>query len=249
MVLSDELYQLLLDFHHNTNKKTDNDKVEALLSYIRNPILTNIAQLNRLNIQDKSYRSHLLQKYPQLQNLDLEELSQNTLYKIILTTDTQKQFPYVNVLENNEFVQNSFSMTVNIGQNRTRIKEYLKQQLKNAKELYIYDCYFAKNWDLTKELFSYLNSSNVYIHLPKNIFDKKVKSNTPNQNGKKLNLVIKTLCTNFQVVKEQSHQYFANKKHDRFIIIDDEIELIFTSGIDNFFNPNINECTLIIRRL
>lgn len=251
MVLSDELFQLLSDFHHNINKKSNNDKLEALFSYLRNPILTNITQLRNLRISDKSYWVSLCRKYPHLQALSLEDLSQYTLYKIILTTDCNKQLPYYNILDKKGLIHNTFSMSLNIGQNRFLFKEYLKQQLKKAKELYIFDPYFAQRWDITKELFTFINLSyNISIHLHQNLFYDCVKDyNAPNQNGKELNIIIKTLYPNCQVIKETSHPYFANKKHDRFIIINNEIELIFSSGIDNFLNPKKNECTLIIRKL
>lgn len=249
MCLSDEMFKLWQNFKEG---RVCNSNVYSLLNYLRLPFLTNRSQLTRLGIVEQSllqsYQS-LFQQKPHLQNSNLEQLCQETLYKIILS-DKNGQLPYVNIMINNCFIQNTFSISVVKHQNRDNIKNYLKQLLEKAKELYIFDYYLADRWYLTKELFSYLKSNNVTINLLDKHLNKQTSlCKTTQPNGLILSKAIENDFPQCHVVDSSSHPYFINKKHDRFIIIDNEIELIFSSGLDNFFSPNHNECTLVIRKI
>lgn len=57
---------------------------------------------------------------------------------------------------------------------------------------------------------------------------------------------IKAICHQWKLpVQEQIKRQFR-QMHDRYLIIDGQIEIILTSGIDYLFNDE-KECTVIVR--
>ena len=241
MVLSDDLYKLWSEFKKGI-KINDNNKLEALLSYLRMPFLTNIAQLDSLQIKEPNLRTALLQKSPQLQKLGLEKLCQHTLLKIILTTENTN-YPYCSILPPTNNLINTFTITCSKNESRNKAIDFLKQHLKVAKSLYINDSYFAEQWQISKQLLELISPNNISIFLPEWLFTEKISNSSLT-----LPVAIKRSFSNCNVKIDVSNKDLNDKMHDRYIIIDNELEIIFSSGIDNFFEYTQNESTLVIRR-
>ncbi|EAB5345331.1 hypothetical protein D5305_08565, partial [Campylobacter jejuni] len=73
---------------------------------------------------------------------DLECLSKNTIYKIILS-EKQYNFPYVNIFEDK--IENNFTASFIKNEDRKKAKEHLKAIFLNANHLFVYDKFINKN--------------------------------------------------------------------------------------------------------
>lgn len=83
MVLSDSLYALYHGFRHGQGSECH--QTEQLLNLLQVPVLTNVNQLKRLDIDNKALVSQLTSAGKIGQTL--EELSEQTFFKIILSED------------------------------------------------------------------------------------------------------------------------------------------------------------------
>jgi hypothetical protein len=226
IALDDDLLLELHNFKHS--KSCDSRKIEALLHFYKPPHITNVAQLNRVGITDKGLISQLAQQsWPKD---DLESLSKKTIYKLILGTE-KNSFPYVNVF-NDDFEMNYTSTS--IGKNRDKVKEHIKALLEDAKSVFIYDKYFKENWRDTKNFFvEILPRKPMTIFYKENHFEQK-----------EITEARKIFDWNFH--KDKSHKNYK-KLHDRYLIIDDKIEIILTSGFANLFDVT-TDLSVVIRK-
>ncbi|EEK2490183.1 hypothetical protein G9056_001795 [Campylobacter jejuni] len=170
---------------------------------------------------------------------DLECLSKNTIYKIILS-EKQYNFPYVNIFEDK--IENNFTASFIKNEDRKKAKEHLKAIFLNANHLFIYDKFINKN---QKQFIKFAEE-----YFPR----KKLNIFYPIENGMKFP---KNLCSNLKnIYKEwlvvENKDAEINEKydylHDRYIIVDKKIQIILTSGIDNLMNIK-KDFTYIIREL
>ena len=100
-VLSDELQKEFCNFKEG--KAYDRNLIENLLHYYKPSILTNTSQLKRIG-KDISKQLETTLRKSGFTTQSLEDLAQNTTYKIILCKD-KDHYPYVNIngdkIENN----------------------------------------------------------------------------------------------------------------------------------------------------
>jgi len=215
-VLDDVLLKELCAFKHaeHFSQRT----IEALLHFYKPPHITNIAQLQRIGVQDSALMTSLAQQ--SWANAPLEELSKNTVYKIILGVGSDV-FPHINVLD--DCFENNYTSTFYKGDNRDKIKEHIKALLNDTKCVFIYDKYFKPNWSRTKTFFR-----DLVPHKPITFFYKE-----DHFDQKMITEAKKIFNWKFRV---DTSQRKLSKSHDRYLILDNKIEIILTSGFDNLFD-------------
>jgi len=227
-VLSDSLYGQFHKFKHG--QACDTAIVENLLNLYRAPHLTNVEQLKRLNISDSALVSQLAQAGFNDQNL--KNISKQTVFKIVLD-ETEKKDHYVNILVDE--LRSDYTITCLPGSNRSKATEFLKAQLENAQDVFLYDCFFAKNWNLAKRFFAdLLPNKKLTIYFSESHLSGKEPQ-------------IKGFFSKWTIKQDKAKLQYR-KLHDRYLLIDKKMEIIISSGFDNLFDTQ-KECTLVIRDL
>lgn len=236
MVLEDSLAEELCNFK---NKKECNIKIiERILYYYKQYVLLRKEYMRRY-YDSETLKSILGQKTSLEYSDDLECLSKNTIYKIILS-EKQYNFPYVNIFEDK--IENNLTASFIKNEDRKRAKEHLKALFLNANHLFVYDKFIN-------------NNQKRFIEFAKECFPrKKLNIFYPIENGMKfpnnLRTDLKNICKKWEIKVNQDpvikQEY--NDLHDRYIIIDRKIQIILTSGIDNLMDIE-KDFTYIIREL
>lgn len=226
VALSDVLLKEFYAFKSNLSH--DKNTIERLLQNYKSAFLTNVSQLKRVGIEDKPLFSSLLGSGFTAQSI--EELSQKTKYKLILH-ETNDSYPYLNIFS--DTIESNYTTTHYKQENRTKVKEHIKALLQDASHVFIYDSYIKERWNQSKKLFSELfPKKSLQIFYTENHLDTKQSE-------------LKRLCTSWNIKKDTTNTTHR-KLHDRYINIDNSIEIILTSGIDNLFDES-SDFTYIVR--
>lgn len=223
---------LLKEFlNYKSGQQVNTSTVDKILHLYKPPYITNTAQMVRVGCTDQTLLSQL--QASQLTSQTLEALSDLTCYKIILTDDRQANkahFPYLNI--HSPQMVNNYSMSAKVGASRDHIHNYLKGIFKLAKNILIHDPYFEANFSTTNQIFELFNPNNQY-----NIFFTTVL------NTQSISL-LKRKYHNLSFPQNRNNSY--DKHHDRYILIDNRVEIVISSGVDYIFN-NSKECLLVVR--
>lgn len=223
IVLSDDLYEELFKFKRNANF---NKKIlEKLFNYYTGSELTNTAQLQRIKINDTRLASNLAKAG--YKNQTLEELCEKTKYKLILNTE-RNDYPYINI--NADTIERNFTATYNKNESREKIIKHIKALCRNANYIFIYDKHM--NDKVIKKISSILPQKKLNI-----IYKAKQLSQTQISNLKKE-------CKDWKILQDSKNTY--DDYHDRYLLIDNNIEIILTSGFDYLFDEN-KDFTYIVR--
>lgn len=218
VVLDDELFK---DYHKfKKGEKLEKDEVErikCLLHYFKGELITNIAQYERTGLPlDISLKKKLAQNG--LKKQSNEELAQShTTYKVILNCE-RSDFPYVNVTSSEEKIENNLSSFYDIAEKRDKAIKHLKSLCTGAKKIVVYDKYFA---DQGKEA---LNIGTLIKILPQKKLSILLSAITPN--GIR---ILKDTCEDWEPQLDAS----LKGRHDRYIIVDEKLEIILSSGFDH----------------
>lgn len=224
LVLSDELLDEYLKFKDNS--EYDKDIIEKLLHYYKPVYITNISQYERINHEIKPDLKKALSSN-RLTNQSLEELASKTKYKIILSAN-RSDFPYVNI--NNDNIENNFTGTFLRSEPRLKAIEHIKSLCNDAKKsILVYDKYFYNKEDNADMLIKLLPLKKIEITYQRNSFSE--------QQINKL----KSKCADWTF---KDNNFTDN--HDRYLIIDDNVEIILTSGF-SYLNDFTKEITYIVR--
>ena len=219
-VLSDELQKEFCNFKEG--KAYDRNLIENLLHYYKPSILTNTSQLKRIG-KDISKQLETTLRKSGFTTQSLEDLAQNTTYKIILCKD-KDHYPYVNI--NGDKIENNLTACFVKRENRQKAIEHITALCRKAKNISIYDKY------------SFLNGAN--IELLKSILPLKELSIT--YDSQYINVVaLQEYCAKWTFIDRTLPEY-----HDRYLVVDDKIEIILTSGFD-YLIRNEKEFTYIVR--
>jgi len=222
IVLSDELLKAYYDFKNA--KEVDQNIITNLLKYYSRH-LTNIAQLKRIAIEDDSFRKNLLRKG--YINQTLEELCEKTTYQLILNTE-KKDYPYINI--NADQIERNFTATYGKNESREKTIKHITALCRKAKYIFIYDRYMTDK---------------VIQKIPH--FFPKNKLNIIYKEGQLSQTQISRLkkeCKNWKIQPDSKNTY--HDYHDRYLLIDNNIEIILTSGFDYLFDKN-KDFTYIVR--
>lgn len=201
--------------------------VNKILTYYHNEFLTNVGQFEHNHVQiDRRFKNELARNGFITQNL--QELAAMTTYKIILT-DGQTNFPFVNINEE----RFNPAMTIFYAGNveRQAAKDYLKNLCMGAKKrILLYDKYLKKVSHLENLLRFIIPNKQIQIIVPFDKIDDDCRRALKSTHDK-LSFV------NLGTVPQH---------HDRYLIIDDSIEVVLTSGFEYLQNQK-KEISLIVR--
>jgi hypothetical protein len=245
IVLSDKLYCIYKKATICKLKPTEMQSYENLIGNIELDILTNAAQLERCkknhNLPNEIYDDLLpvLLAVGDEGDLSLEELSKKTLFKFIVTQANEHvEPPYLNIKNND--VKRNYNITLQHDQKREKLHGYLTNLLQKAEKVLIHDPYFSCEDD-NKKIFDLLPKKKIYIQYIEN---------GDASNGKFIHSACKAHAE-WDVQKcdttQAEHNRFA-RSHDRYLIIDDRVEITLTSGFSYIWNES-KEITCIIRKI
>lgn len=218
VVLDDDLFK---DYHKfKSGERLEKDEVErikCLLHYFKGDLITNIAQYERTGLPlDTALKRKLALNG--LKRQSNEELAQShTTYKVILCCGCS-DFPYVNVISSEEKIENNLSSFYDIAEKRDKAIKHLKALCSNAKKIVIYDKYFA---ELSKEA---RNVETLIKILPQKKLTILFSNISPNG--------LQTLNNTCGDWKPQLDSTLKGR-HDRYIIVDDKLEIVLSSGFDH----------------
>lgn len=232
LVLSDELFVLYQGFHHqdNPNKKV-RKQYDKLLENIALPIKTNATQINRCKERlNESRYNELMTTYLSSDNKEtLEQLAQQTLYKLILTADPDTpDLPYLNI--NHSLMSKRFGITIEARQSREVLVDYLEQLLLKAKKVTICDNYFADNWENTAKFFRLLPRCELNITFVESAPNTASQSNSAQFNPEN----IPDFWHEWTVSSNTDPS--LSGRHDRYLIINEQLEVMLSSGFDYLWN-------------
>ena len=219
-VLSDELQKEYCNF--KDGEDYDRSLIENLLHYYKPSILTNTSQLKRIG-EDVSKKLETALRKSGFTTQPLEDLAQSTVYKIILCTDKDK-YPYVNI--NGDKIENNLTACFFKRESRQKAIEHITALCKKAKTIYVYDKYSFQNnanVELLKDVFPTKNLSIVYDSQYIDIS------------------ALKEYCEKWTFIDRTLPEY-----HDRYLVVDDKLEIILTSGFDYLIKTE-KEFTYIVR--
>lgn len=221
MRLSDKLALEYLKFRNQC--EFDLRCIEALLRYFKGEFIFTKEQL--------SYASKEIASFDMSRFLPL--LDKIPKFRLILCDDNDK-FPNVNIFSDR--IENNLSATFKKDDPRDKAIEHFKALFKDAKSIFIYDNYLYENHNLAS-LEKFIEECKIQcnIYLDRNTYNK-IKTN------KNLSPKIKKIAI------DKAHNLNNKNTHDRYIMIDNNIEIILTSGIDYLFDTS-KDFTYIIREI
>ncbi|MCR8678913.1 MULTISPECIES: hypothetical protein [Campylobacter] len=222
MRLSDKLALEYLKFRNQC--EFDLRCIEALLRYFKGEFIFTKEQL--------SYASKEIASFDMSRFLPL--LDKIPKFRLILCDDNDK-FPNVNIFSDR--IENNLSATFKKDDPRDKAIEHFKALFKDAKSIFIYDNYLYENHNLAS-LEKFIEECKIQcnIYLDRNTYNK-IKTN------KNLSPKIK-----YKIAIDKAHNLNNKNTHDRYIMIDNNIEIILTSGIDYLFDTS-KDFTYIIREI
>ncbi len=235
IVLSDELLTEFYKFKRSSD--FDKNLIEKLFNYYTAGELTNAAQLERIEINDTRLLHNLSKTGSKYRGKTLEELCQETTYKFILNTE-RDDYPYLNI--NSDRIERNFTATYGKNESRDKTIEHIKALCKNAKFIFIYDKHM--NDKVIREIAKILPRKKLNI-----IYKNGQLSDTQIT-------ILRDICKawtkdciktkGWTMQEDRRNTYYDY--HDRYLLIDNQIEIILTSGFDYLFDEN-KEFTYIVR--
>lgn len=225
IVIDDDLFR---EYHKfQKGEKFDQKKIKQLLHYYKKSLISNIKQYEDNGIElSPNLKSQMA--HSGLRKQSLEELAENcTLYKIILSS-TKNTFPYVNIMDEKQRLENNYSASFDMAEPRELAIKHLASICLHAKKIVLYDKYFSSketNIDLINKI------------LPKKKLE--IIYNDINENHIKL---MQQNCSQWSFTKNPR----MTNRHDRYLIVDDQLEIILTSGFDHL-NDTSGDFTYIVR--
>lgn len=230
LAMDDQLLKLFTDFKRGRLGETSTLLIQNLLRMYHPPHITSVAQLKAVGIEDPALLQQLASANLTRQTAD--ELVDLTRFKILLSAE-DVQYPAVRVF--GDSVSNQFVMTLKPGDNRTKAHDWFRALLADAKTVTVADRYLCD--ETSKKLKP--NARNFFQLLPKRALSLFVPhSALPAASD------IKQICRSWKVKQDKSTRY--SSAHDRYVLIDSQLEVVVTSGIDYLFDA-AKECSLLVR--
>lgn len=223
-VLDDDLLTLWQQFKQGINVEIR--PLEKLLRFYQPPHLTCAAQMQRCGIDNPPLMQALAAQG--FTNQTLAKLAEQTQFKYILSSENNI-YPFVHLDAKNTSTELTYRFL--IGKSRQALHEHLKNLLTNAKVIVVADKYLDENFSNTKQVFNLLPSVACTVCLTYEI-------------SKQNQSEIKKMKPNLKLINDTRSDY--SQRHDRYLLIDNTIEVTLTSGVDYLFDTR-KECTAIIR--
>lgn len=225
VVVEDDLF---LEYHKfRKGLACDTKKIKQLLHFYKNEIVSNIRQYEdngvALESNLKAQMSHA-----GLKRQSLEDLAENcTLYKIILSA-SKDTFPYVNIMDCNQRLESNYSASFDMAESRAFALSHLAAMCFHAKKIVVYDKYFSQKKNNINLLVSMLPKKKIEISYNE-IEDADI-------------VELKRQCPDWNFIKNP----LMKKRHDRYLIVDDRIEIILSSGFDHLGDTS-SDFTYLLR--
>lgn len=226
LAMEDELLRHWQAFKHA--QPHDTRIVEQLLHLYKPPHISCVRQLEHLGIQDPALKSQLANQG--LVNQSLEELASKTDYKIVLALKNDCH-PYVCI--QGDALRAEYILTSLPGSSRNKSQALLSALMQNAGTILIQDRYLQQNWQRTQMFFDLLPKKPLSLIFGESL-DQRIKT------------ALKQRCADWKIKHDSRRTYSSH--HDRYLRIDEAIEVVVTSGLDYLFDTS-KECTLIIRKI
>lgn len=234
VALDGSLYQAFHEFKHG--RSADSLLLERLLHVYKPPHITNIAQLRRLGIDNAALQKQLAAT--RLVDQDVDELAAMTRFKVLLTAadieTTTRPTDGAGSLRVNIFsdqLENNYTLTCKPGQPRTQALHHLRNLLRDARTVLVCDMYFNQNWQWTRQLFDLFPKRPLSLFLAHRLEQERISE-------------LKACCELWKIRTDTRKTY--HNHHDRYLRINDQMEIVLTSGIAYLFNES-RECTMIWR--
>lgn len=235
MVLEDNLAEELCKFKRQADY--DDKIVERILHYYKPYILLSKTYIRKYYRDEATFKSLIATNNHIDFDEPLEQLANQTLYKIILSQN-KSNFPYINIF--NDKIENNLAATFPKDEERTKAKEHFKSLFYNAKTIFIYDNHLCDNQDSFKKF-----AEECFPKRQLSIF---FPSSLPFP--QELCTELKSIYEKWKITEnldgEINNSY--NELHDRYIIVDRKIQIILTSGID-YLMDTTKDFTYIIRKI
>lgn len=234
VVLSDALYAEYYKF--TSGGDYSKDIINKIMAFRFDGFVTNVRQCKAAgNPISAAYETAL--RSCGMDNQSCVELSRNfTVYKIVLTNDPAKKgFPYVNIDSQDEKISLTLSGSFKISEKRTKAVEHISALCMGAKKLFMYDAhlnasdkgYFGR---VAADLNKIIPTTKVEVKYC--VMDQKIIKYLREESA----------CRTFVHTPIPVH-------HDRYIIVDDRLEIIISSGFDHLTLDNRRELTYIVRNI
>ena len=223
-VMEDALFE---EYHKFMNPKEyggefDKDIVKKLLSYHIYPFLFNKRQYERLNLDIPNNLKSQFQ-HTSWKNVELTTLANETVFKCILSKD-KNIFPYINI--NCDKVKTSLTGTFFSLESREKALAHIERLCKDARTITIHDKYLSV--DEAQKICGLLPARK---GLTIRIHNRNISNTTYIFTN--INTVFCNHCKDWTV---EPTDLLVNSHHDRYMIIDDNLAVILTSGFSNLFS-------------
>ncbi len=176
-------------------------------------------------------------------NQTVEELAELTTFKLILN-ENRSDFPYVNIY--GDSIESNYTATYK-NQERSKSIEHIKALCADAKYIYIFDKHLLKNRNVISkvaELFP--ESAFTLFYFEEEFYRNGVMEHIEHidQDAKRSMLNVRPKIK----FKKQAVPINKRSHHDRYLIIDQKIEINLTSGFAHMFRDD-DDFSYIIREL
>lgn len=142
LAIDDDLAEEICKFR--TNQQCDVDRVEKTLHYYKDYPIFSKSYFTKY-YTDITIQRNLIQSNASINWNSVETISKSTIYKIILSSQRNVNFPYVSIYDDK--IENNFTATFFKDEPREKALNHLKSLLENAKYIFVYDLYLVNNWD------------------------------------------------------------------------------------------------------
>lgn len=228
LAMEDDLLKAFHNFKRGLLGETSTALIQNLLRLYRPPHITSVQQLKKVGIDDRILFQQLASQG--FVNQTPQALALRTRYKLLLS-EQQTQYPAVAV--HDDVINSEFVMTLKSGEARAKAHAWLKSLLADATTVTIIDHY----------LFSPPSQNRVVSFF--SLFPKKALTLFLNQTSQQDKSAIKALHGGWKIKQNTNTAY--HNVHDRYLLIDNSVEVVITSGIDYLFDTR-KECTLLVRQ-
>ena len=232
LAMDDQLLKVFYDFKKGRIGETSTATIQNLLRLYHPPHITSTSQLTAVGVNDPALLQQLASV--NLTRQTAKELVGRTQYKILLSAE-QVHYPAVKV--SGDSVSSQFVMTLKPGEDRTKAHSWLAALLAEAKQVTVVDGYLCDSQSGRLKP----NARRFFELFPVqtlSLFLSRVQQRTVTD--------IKKICGDWKVKRNTSPRY--QNAHDRYVLIDDKMEVVITSGIDYLFDTS-KECTLLVRKV
>lgn len=236
---------LLIAYENNKESK----KFKLLMRKFSHPYATNWKQIKAALKEGLELPNHI-QILSQMAGLpefddDLVTLASKTTFKIILTEDSSKKFPFVHF--KNNMVNKNIVFSLSSTDSRQDLLCYLQMMCGNATKITICDNYFSENWaDNSKLFFRVFPRKTLHIEYAEIASGINARAN----NLEITNAFLHTICGDW-TSSVSTHLKYLNC-HDRYLLIESpesKIEVMLSSGFHHLWKANPKEITCVFTEI